>query len=87
MCSVRLPIDWFVSGPMPPSIGSTSSCFKCVVEDSFLTDLMKSWYELESESITFPPRINMHYPFLILKLFTMANDTMSLCFGMIVMSL
>ena len=47
-CSIRLPIDWVVSDPLPPSVGSTSSCFKCVVEDSSLTDQIKSWYELES---------------------------------------
>ena len=47
-CSVRLPIGWVISGPLPPSVNSTSSCFKCVVEDSSLTDQIKSWYELES---------------------------------------
>ena len=47
-CSVRLPIDWVISGPLPPSVSSTSSCFKCVVEDSSLTDQIKSWNELES---------------------------------------
>ena len=47
-CSVRLPIGWVLSGPLPPSGNSTSSCFKCVVEDSSLTDQIKSWYELES---------------------------------------
>ena len=46
-CSVRLPIGWTLSGPLPPSVGSTSSCFKCVVEISSLTDQIKSWYELE----------------------------------------
>ena len=34
--------------PLPPSVISPSLCFKCVVEDSFLTDQIKSWYELES---------------------------------------
>ena len=47
-CSVRLPIGWVISGPLPPSVNSTSSCFKSVVEDSSLTDQIKSWYELES---------------------------------------
>ena len=47
-CSVRLPIGWVISGPLPPSVNSTSSCFKCVVEDSSLTDQIKSWYELKS---------------------------------------
>ena len=46
--SVRLPIGWIISGPLPPSVNSASSCFKCVVEDSSLTDQIKSWYELES---------------------------------------
>ena len=47
-CSFRLPIGWVLSGPLPPSDNSTSSCFKCVVEDSSLTNQIKSWYELES---------------------------------------
>ena len=47
-CSVRLPIGWVKSGPLPPSVNSTSSCFKCVVEDTSLSDQTKSWYELES---------------------------------------
>ena len=47
-CSVRLPIGWVISGPLPPSVVSTSSCFKWVVEDSSLIDQIKSWYELES---------------------------------------
>ena len=47
-CSVCLPIGWVISGPLPPSVNFTSSCFKCVVEDSSLTDQIKSWYELES---------------------------------------
>ena len=46
-CSVRLPIGRVISGPLPPSVVSTSLCFKCVVEDSSLTDPMKTWYELE----------------------------------------
>ena len=46
--SVRLPIGWVISGPLPPSVVANSSYFKCVVEDSFLTDQRKSWYELES---------------------------------------
>ena len=47
-CSVRLPIGWVISGPLPPSVNSTSSYFKCVVEDSSLTDQIKPWYKLES---------------------------------------
>ena len=47
-CSVRLPLAWVLSGPLPPSVHSTSSCLKCIVEDSSLTDQIKSWYELES---------------------------------------
>ena len=47
-CSVRLPIGWVVTGLLPPSVCFTSSCFKCVVKDSSLTDKIKSWYELES---------------------------------------
>ena len=46
-CSVRLPIGWVIGGPLPPSVASTL-CFKCVVEDSSLTDQIKSWYVLES---------------------------------------
>ena len=42
-CSVCLPIDWVISGPLSPSVASTSSCFKCVVQDSSLTDQIKSW--------------------------------------------
>ena len=48
LCSVRLPIGWVISGPLLTSVHSTSSCLKCVVEDSSLTDQIKSWYELES---------------------------------------
>ena len=47
-CSVRLLIGWVVSGPFPLSVGSTSSCFKYVIEDSSLTDEIKSLYELQS---------------------------------------
>ena len=28
-CAVRLPIGWVLSGPLPPSFKSNSSCFKC----------------------------------------------------------
>ena len=41
-CSVRLPIGWVISGPLPSSIVSTSLCFKCTFEDSSLTDQIKS---------------------------------------------
>ena len=66
-CSVRLPIGWIISGALPPSVVSTSSCFKCVVEDSSLTDQIKSWYELESYGAfkqvdSRPPRIKLLYP-------------------------
>ena len=47
-CSVRLAIGWVISGPLPPSVVSTYSCFNCVAEDTSLTDQLKSWYELES---------------------------------------
>ena len=47
-CAVRLPIGWVLSGPLPPSFNSNSSCFKCVVEDMSLGDQIKTWYELES---------------------------------------
>ena len=47
-CSVRLQLGWVISGPLPPSVNSTSSCFKCVVVDSSLTGQIKSCYELES---------------------------------------
>ena len=43
-CFVRLPIGWVVSGPLPPSDGSTFSCFKCVVENSSMNGQIKSWY-------------------------------------------
>ena len=42
-CSDRLPISWVISCPLLPSAELTS-CFKCVLEDSSLTDQ----YELES---------------------------------------
>ena len=48
LCSVRLPIGWVKGGPLLPSVCSTSSCFKCVVEDSSLTEQIKFWYDLES---------------------------------------
>ena len=44
----RSPIGWVIKGPLPLSVVSTSSCFKCVVEDSSLTDQIKFWYKLES---------------------------------------
>ena len=47
-CAVRLPIVWVLSGPLPPSLKSNSSYFKCVVEDMSLADQIKTWYELES---------------------------------------
>ena len=47
-CSVRLPIGWVVTVLLPTSVGFTSSCFKCVVGDSSLTDQIKSIYVLES---------------------------------------
>ena len=47
-CSIHLPIGWAISGPFQPSVVSTCSYFKCVVEDSSLTVQIKSRYELES---------------------------------------
>ena len=47
-CAVRLPIGWVLSGPLPLSFKSNSSCFKCVVEDMSLADQTETWYELES---------------------------------------
>ena len=47
-CAVRLPIGWVLSGPLPPSFKSNSSCFKNVVKDMPLADQIKTWYELES---------------------------------------
>ena len=47
-CAVRLPIGWVLSGPLPPSFKSNSSCFKCVVEDMSRADQIKTWFELES---------------------------------------
>ena len=48
LCAVRLPIGWVLSGPLPPSFKSNSSCFKCIVEDMSVADQIKTWYELES---------------------------------------
>ena len=36
-----------ISGPLLPSVVSSSSCFKCAVEGCSLTDQIKSWYKLE----------------------------------------
>ena len=47
-CSFRVPTGWVVVGPLPPFVASTSLCYKCVVEGSFLADQIKSWYELKS---------------------------------------
>ena len=47
-CAVRFPIGWVLSGPLPPSFKSNSSCFKCVVGYMSLADQIKTWYELES---------------------------------------
>ena len=47
-CAVRLPIGWVLSGPLPPSLKSNSSCLKGVVEDMSLAEQIKTWYELES---------------------------------------
>ena len=40
---------------------------------------------LSNKSMPVPPRINMLYPSSMLKPFTMAKDTLCLCFGLIVM--
>ena len=47
-CSVRLLIRGVISGPLSPSAGLSSSCFKCVDEDSSLANQMMSCCELES---------------------------------------
>ena len=46
--SVRLPIGWVISGQLLTFVQSISSCLKCVVEDSSLTDQIKFCHELES---------------------------------------
>ena len=45
-CAVRLPKGWLLSGSLPPSFKSNSSCFKFVVEDMSLADQIKTWHEL-----------------------------------------
>ena len=47
-CVVRLPIGWVLSGPLPPSFKSNSSCFKCILEDMSLAGQIETWYELDS---------------------------------------
>ena len=47
--AVRLPIGWFISGPLQSSSGLTSKCFKVNIEhDKELAIQVKSWYEIES---------------------------------------
>ena len=46
--SVRLPIGWVLSGPLPASTGLISTCLHCNIEDVSLVEQVKSWYELES---------------------------------------
>ena len=91
--SVRLPIGWVISGPLQPSIVSTFSCFKCVVEDSSLTDQIKSWFELESYGAF--KQVDAHsaadkHALSILNSETVHNGeryiVLCLCFGLIVMS-
>ena len=47
--AVRLPIGWVLSGPLPPSSGLVSTCFKANMEQDFeLASQVKSWYDMES---------------------------------------
>ena len=46
--TVRLPIGWVLSGPLPASTGLISTWLHCNIEDVSLVDHVKSWYELES---------------------------------------
>ena len=50
--AVRLQLGWVLSGPLPSTSGSFSTCFKSVTfnkdADSELGDQLRSWNELES---------------------------------------
>ena len=49
--AVRLPLGWFLSGPLPSTTGLVSTCFKAVTQseaNSKLADQLRSWYEMES---------------------------------------
>ena len=47
--AVRLPIGWVLSGPLPSSSSSVSSCFKAIVgPEQDLVEQLRTWYELES---------------------------------------
>ena len=47
--AVRLPIGWFLSGPLPSSSGLVSTCFKAKMEQDFeLASQVKSWYHMKS---------------------------------------
>ena len=90
-CSVRLPISWVVSGPLPPFVGSTSSCFKCIVQDSSLTDQIRFCYELKSycafKQVDARSASDKHaLSILNSETLKMAKYTLSLRFGLIVIS-
>ena len=49
--TVRLPLGWVFSGPLPSTLGLISSCFKAVTQretDSKLADQIRRWYDIES---------------------------------------
>ena len=47
--AVRLPIGWVLSGPLPSSSASVSTCFKANIEQDFeLAGQIKSWYDMKS---------------------------------------
>ena len=47
--SVRLPIGWVLSGPLPSSSSLVSTCFKANVEQDYeLACQVESWYDMES---------------------------------------
>ena len=47
--TVRLPIGWVLSGPLPSSSGLVSTCFNANMEQDFeLASQVKSWYDMES---------------------------------------
>ena len=47
--TVRLPIGWVLSGPLPSSSSLVSTCFKANVEHDYeLACQVKSWYDMES---------------------------------------
>ena len=47
--TVRLPIGWVLSGPLPSSSSLVSTCFKANIEQDFeLACQVKFWYDMES---------------------------------------